>query len=38
MSDHPPDLRPKTVLQAIEGMALRLDPDEAGDLCATTTI
>ncbi len=30
-----PDLRPKTVLQAIEGMTLSLNPDEAKDLKAT---
>ena len=35
MSNQTPDLRPKTVLQAIEGMALRLNPDEAKDLNAT---
>jgi putative sterol carrier protein len=29
------DSLPKTVLQAIEGMALRLNPDVAGDLQAT---
>jgi len=29
------DSLPKTVLQAIEGMALRLNPDEAKDLNAT---
>jgi len=35
MSNQTPDLRPKTVLQAIEGMTLSLNPDEAKDLKAT---
>jgi len=35
MSNQPPDLRPKTVLQAIEGMTLSINPDEAKDLNAT---
>ncbi len=35
MSNQKPDLRPKTVLQAIEGMTLSLDPDEAKDMVAT---
>ena len=34
MSNQTPDLRPKTVLQAIEGMTLSLNPDEAKDLVA----
>lgn len=35
MSNQKPDLCPKTVLQAIEGMTLSLDPDEAKDMVAT---
>jgi putative sterol carrier protein len=35
MSNQIPDLRPKTVLQAIEGMTLSLNPDEAKDINAT---
>jgi len=35
MSDHNQDLRPKTTLQAIEGMTLSLSPNEAKDLDAT---
>ena len=35
MSNQIRDLRPKTVLQAIEGMTLSLNPDEAKDLNAT---
>ena len=35
MSNQTPDLRPKTVTQAIEGMTLSLNPDEAKDLNAT---
>ena len=35
MSNQTPDLRPKTVQQAIEGMTLSLNPDEAKDLNAT---
>ena len=35
MSNQTPDLRPKTVLQAIEGMTLKLNPAEAKDLIAT---
>ena len=35
MSNQTPDLRPKTVLQAIEGMTLSLNPDEAKDMVAT---
>lgn len=34
MSNQIPDLRPKTVLQAIEGMTLSLNPDEAKDMNA----
>ncbi len=34
MSNQTQDLRPKTVLQAIEGMTLSLNPDEAKDLKA----
>ncbi len=35
MSNQIQDLRPKTVVQAIEGMSLSLNPDEAKDLNAT---
>lgn len=35
MSNQPPDSGPKTVLQAIEGMTLSLNPDEAKELNAT---
>ena len=35
MSNQTPDLRPKTVTQAIEGMTLSLNSDEAKDLNAT---
>jgi putative sterol carrier protein len=35
MANRPQDSLPKTVHQAIEGMALRLNPDVAGDLQAT---
>lgn len=35
MSNQTQDLRPKTVLQAIEGMTISLNPDEAKDLKAT---
>lgn len=35
MSNQPPGSGPKTVLQAIEGMTLSLNPDEAKDLNAT---
>jgi len=34
LSNQTPDLRPKTVLQAIEGMTLSLNPDEAKDMNA----
>jgi len=34
MSNQTLDLRPKTILQAIEGMTLSLNPDEAKDLNA----
>jgi len=35
MSDHNQDLRPKTTLQAIEGMTLSISPNEVKDLDAT---
>ena len=35
MSNQTPDLRPRTVAQAIEGMALTFNPDQARDLSAT---
>jgi putative sterol carrier protein len=35
MSNQTPDLRPTTITQAIEGMTLSLNPDEAKDLNAT---
>ena len=35
MANKPQDSLPKTVHEAIEGMALRLNPDVAGDLQAT---
>ena len=35
MSNHFPILRPKTILQAIEGMSLSFNPAEAKDLSAT---
>jgi putative sterol carrier protein len=35
MSNQTPDLRPRTVAQAIEGMALTFNPDQAKDLSAT---
>ena len=35
MSNQIPDLRPKTIQQAIEGMTLSLNPDESKDLNAT---
>jgi hypothetical protein len=35
MANKSQDSRPKTVHEAIEGMALRLNPDVAGDLQAT---
>ncbi len=35
MSNQTPDLRPRTISQAIEGMALTFNPDEAKDLSAT---
>ncbi len=31
MSNKTPDMRPRTCAQAIEGMALSFDPDQAGD-------
>jgi len=35
MSKQSPDLRPKNIAQAIEGMALTFNPEKAGDLQAT---
>jgi putative sterol carrier protein len=35
MSNQTPDLRPRTVVQAIEGMALTFNPAQAKDLSAT---
>ena len=35
MSKQTPDLRPKNIAQAIEGMALTFNPEKAGDLQAT---
>ncbi len=35
MSKQTPDLRPKNIAQAIEGMALSFNPEKAGDLEAT---
>ena len=35
MSNQTPDLRPRTVAQAIEGMVLTFNPDQAKDLSAT---
>ena len=35
MSKQSPDLRPKNITQAIEGMALTFNPEKAGDLQAT---
>ncbi|MCP4164749.1 MAG: hypothetical protein GY759_02510 [Chloroflexi bacterium] len=35
MSNQSPDLRPKNIAQAIEGMALSFNPEKAGDLQAT---
>jgi len=35
MSNQTPDLRPRTVAQAIEGMALTFNPNQAKDLSAT---
>ena len=34
MSNQTPDLRPKNILQAIEGMTLSLNPEEVKDLTA----
>jgi len=35
MSKQSPDLRPKNIAQAIEGMAFSFNPEKAGDLQAT---
>jgi len=35
MSNQTPDLKPRTVAQAIEGMVLTFNPDQAKDLSAT---